>query len=299
MTAIRPRRSVLYMPGSNTRALEKARTLAADGIIIDLEDAVAPDAKDAARDQTVAAVKAGGYGPREVVIRVNGPGTPWSAADIRAAAFSGADAVLLPKVQSPDDLRAARAVLGEAGAPPELALWAMMETPLAMLNAAQIAAAGPAGPYPLAVFVMGTNDLAKETRASLGGGRLGMLSWLATCIAAARAYGLDVLDGVYNSIGDEEGFKEECKQGKLIGMDGKTLVHPSQIAPCNAIFSPDEGEVVWAQKIIDAFALPENAGKGVIMVEGRMAEIMHADMAKRTVAIADMIADMERGHRQQ
>jgi citrate lyase subunit beta / citryl-CoA lyase len=298
MTAIRPRRSVLYMPGSNARALEKARTLAADAIIIDLEDAVAPDAKDAARDQTVASVKAGGYGDREVVIRANGLGTQWGEADLRAAAFSGADAVLLPKVQSPDDLTASRAVLRAAGAPPELALWAMMETPLAVLNAAQIAAAGPAGPFPLAVFVMGTNDLAKETRASLSGGRLGMLSWLATCIAAARACGLDILDGVYNSIGDEAGFKEECRQGKLIGMDGKTLVHPSQIAPCNAIFAPDEGEVVWAQKLIDAFALPENAGKGVIMVEGRMVEIMHADMARRTVAIADMIADAEDQHEQ-
>jgi citrate lyase subunit beta / citryl-CoA lyase len=293
MTAIRPRRSVLYMPGSNSRALEKARTLAADGIIIDLEDAVAPDAKDTARYQAAAAVKTGGYGHREVVIRVNGLGTPWGEADLKAAAASGADAVLLPKVETPDNLRAARALLSAAGAPPELALWAMMETPLAMLNAAQIAAGGPAGPFPLAVLVMGTNDLAKETRASLGGGRLGMLPWLATCIAAGRAYGLDVLDGVYNSIGDEAGFKEECQQGKLIGMDGKTLVHPSQIAPCNAIFSPDDGEVAWARKIIDAFALPENAGKGVIMVEGRMAEIMHADMARRTVALADMIADME------
>ena len=170
MTAIRPRRSVLYMPGSNVRALEKAKMLAADGIIIDLEDAVAPDAKATARDQAVAAVKAGGYGRREVIIRANGLGTPWGEADLKAAASSGADAVLLPKVQSPDDLRAVRRVLSAAGAAPEFALWAMMETPLAMLNAAQIAAAGPAGPFPLAAFVMGTNDLAKETRASLGGG---------------------------------------------------------------------------------------------------------------------------------
>jgi citrate lyase subunit beta / citryl-CoA lyase len=291
MTAIRPRRSVLYMPGANARALEKAKTLRPDGIIIDLEDAVAPDAKAAARDQAVAAVAAGGYGRREVVIRANGLGTPWGEADLKAAAGSGADAVLLPKVQSPDDLSAARAVLSAAGAPPSLALWAMMETPLAILNAAQIAAAGPVDPFPLAVFVMGTNDLAKETRASLAGGRLGMLPWLATCIAAARAYGVEVLDGVYNSIGDEAGFRAECEQGKLIGMDGKTLVHPSQVAPCNAVFSPDAAEVAWARKIIDAFAMPENAGKGVIMVDGRMAEIMHADMARRTVAIADMIAE--------
>jgi citrate lyase subunit beta/citryl-CoA lyase len=294
MIAIRPRRSVLYMPGANGRALEKAKTLPADGIIIDLEDAVAPDAKAAARDQAVAAVAAGGYGRREVVIRANGLGTPWGEADLKAAAASGADAVLLPKVQSADDLNAARAVLRAAGAPPSLALWAMMETPLAVLNAAQIAAAGPVDPLPLTVFVMGTNDLAKETRASLAGGRLGMLPWLATCIAAGRAYGVEVLDGVYNSIGDEAGFRAECEQGKLIGMDGKTLVHPSQVAPCNAVFSPDTAEVKWARKIIDAFAMPENAGKGVIMVEGRMVEIMHAEMARRTVAIADSIAGSEK-----
>ncbi len=293
MTAIRPRRSVLYMPGSNARALEKARSLAADGIIIDLEDAVAPDAKDAARGQAIAAVEAGGYGRREVVIRANSLGTPWGEADIRAAAASGADAVLLPKVQSAADVEAARALLKAAGAPPALALWAMMETPLAVLNAAEIAASGPVDPFPLTVFVMGTNDLAKETRASLGGGRIGMLAWLSTCIAAARPFGIDVLDGVYNSIGDEAGFRAECEQGRLLGMDGKTLVHPTQVAPCNSVFSPASEEVAWARRIIDAFALPENAGKGVIMVEGRMAEIMHADMARRTVGIADAIAAME------
>jgi citrate lyase subunit beta / citryl-CoA lyase len=295
MTAIRPRRSVLYMPGSNARALEKAKTLAADAIIIDLEDAVAPDAKEAARDQAVAMVKAGGYSRREVVIRVNGLGTAWGEADLRAAASSAADAVLLPKVQSPDDLHAARAVLSAAGARPGLALWAMMETPLAMLSAAAIAAAGPVDPFPLAAFVMGTNDLAKETRAALSGGRIGMLSWLSTCIAAGRAYGVEVLDGVYNTIGDEAGFRAECEQGRLIGMDGKTLIHPSQIAPCNAVFSPAGEDVAWAKKVIDAFALPENAGKGVIMVEGRMTEIMHGEMARRTVAIAEAIAEMEKG----
>jgi citrate lyase subunit beta/citryl-CoA lyase len=294
MTAIRPRRSVLYMPGSNARALEKARSLAADGIIIDLEDAVAPDAKDAAREQAVAAIKAGGYGRREVVLRVNGLATPWGEADMRAAAESGASAVLLPKVQSGANVQTARSTLSGAGAPPSLALWAMMETPLAMLQAAEIAAAGPSASHPLAVFVMGTNDLAKETRASLGGGRLGMLAWLSTCIAAARAHGIDVLDGVFNSIGDEAGFRAECQQGRLIGMDGKTLVHPSQIGPCNEIFSPPADEVAYAKKIIYAFGLPENSGKGVIMVDGRMAEIMHAEMARRTVAIAEAIAEIER-----
>jgi citrate lyase subunit beta/citryl-CoA lyase len=277
------------MPGSNARALEKARTLPADGIIIDLEDAVAPDAKDAARAQAVASVMAGGYGAREVVIRANGLSTPWGEGDLKAAAASGADAVLLPKVQSPEDLFAARKILAGSGAPAALALWATMETPLAILRAAEIGAAGPVDPFPLTVFVMGTNDLAKETRASLDGGRLGMLSWLSTCIAAGRAYGIEVLDGVYNGIGDETGFRAECEQGRLIGMDGKTLVHPSQIGPCNEIFSPAAQEVAWARKIIDAFALPENTGKGVIMVEGRMVEIMHADMARRTVAIAEAI----------
>ncbi len=293
MTVVRPRRSVLYMPGSNARALEKAKSLAADGIIIDLEDAVAPDAKDHAREQAVAAVKAGGYGRREVVVRINGLSTEWGEADLKAAALSGADALLLPKVQSCADLQVARAALSAAGAPPTLALWAMMETPLAILNAAEIAAGGPAEAYPLTVFVMGTNDLSKETRASLGGDRIGMLAWLSITIAAARPYGIDVLDGVYNAIGDEAGFRAECEQGRLLGMDGKTLVHPSQIDPCNAVFTPAAGDVEWAQKIIAAFALPENFGKGVIMVEGRMAEIMHAEMARRTVAIADGIAAME------
>jgi len=290
MPVIRPRRSVLYMPGSNARALEKAKGLSADGIIIDLEDAVAPEAKESAREQALAAVRARGYGAREVVIRVNGLTTQWGEADLKAAASSGADAVLLPKVQSRADLQTARAILGAHGAKPTLALWSMMETPLAMLNAAEIAAAGPADAHPLTVFVMGTNDLAKETRASLGGGRIGMLAWLSTCIAAGRAHGIDVIDGVFNGIGDEIGFRAECEHGRLLGMDGKTLIHPNQIAPCNEIFSPAADEVIWARTIIAAFALPENAGKGVITVEGRMAEIMHAEMARRTVAIADAIA---------
>lgn len=286
---IRPRRSVLYMPGSNARALEKAKTLAADALILDLEDAVGPDAKQMAREQVVAAVKGGGYGGREIVIRVNALATPWGEADLRAAAGAGADAILIPKVQAPADLDAVRGVLQGAGVAPSQALWAMMETPLAMLNAAAIGAAGP-GTYPLTAFVMGTNDLAKETRASLGGGRIGMLSWLSTCIAAGRAYGIDVLDGVFNGIGDEAGLRAELDQGRLLGMDGKTLIHPSQIEPCNAVFSPSAEEIEAARKIIAAFALPENAGKGVISLDGRMVELMHAEMAERTVAIADAIA---------
>lgn len=292
MTEIRPRRSVLYMPASNARALEKAKSLAADGIIIDLEDAVAPDGKDTARRQAVSAVKTGGYGRREVVIRVNALATAWGGDDLEAAAMSGANAVLLPKVETPADLEAARARLSASGVPPALPLWAMIETPRAVLNAPAIAAQAQAKTHPLTVFVMGTNDLAKETRASLDGGRIGMLAWLSGCILAARAHGLDVLDGVFNAIGDTAGFEAECGQGRLLGMDGKTLIHPSQIEPCNAAFSPAADEVDQARKIIAAFAAPENAGKGVIIVDGRMAEIMHAQMARRIVAIAEAVAEM-------
>jgi citrate lyase subunit beta/citryl-CoA lyase len=289
---IRPRRSVLYMPGSNARALEKAKTLAADALILDLEDAVAPDAKELARDQVVAAVKAGGYGKREIAIRVNGLGTPWGEADLRAAASAGADAILIPKVQAPADLDAVRAVLQGAGVAPAQALWAMMETPLAMLNAATIGASGP-GTFPLSAFVMGTNDLAKETGASLAGGRLGMVAWLSTCVAAGRAYGIDIIDGVFNGIGDLAGLDAELSQGRLLGMDGKTLIHPSQIESCNRAFSPPPEEVEWARKILAAFDAPENAGKGVISLEGHMVELLHAQIARRTVAIADMIAERE------
>ena len=289
---IRPRRSVLYMPGSNARALEKARGLPADCLILDLEDAVAPDVKETAREQVVAAVTAGGYGPREVVIRINGLMTPWGEADLKAAASAGVDAILIPKVNSPDDLATVRGVLRLARAQGSQALWAMMETPLAMLNAAAIAAAGP-GEYPLTAFVMGTNDLAKETRASLGGGRIGMLTWLSTCVAAGRAYGIDILDGVFNGIGDDEGLKAELEQGKLLGMDGKTLIHPSQIEPCNAVFTPPSEEVEWARKVVAAFAEPENAGKGAIKLDGKMVELLHAEMAKRTVAIAETIAQRQ------
>jgi citrate lyase subunit beta / citryl-CoA lyase len=291
---IRPRRSVLYMPGSNARALEKAKTLPADALILDLEDAVAPDAKETAREQVIAAVKAGGYGNREIAIRVNALSTPWGEADMKAAAEAKPDAILVPKVQSRADLDAARALLRGAGAAGTQTLWAMMETPLAILNAAEIAAAGPAA-YPLTVFIMGTNDLAKETRASLGGGRVGMLGWLSTCVAAGRAYGIEIIDGVFNGIGDDAGLRAELEQGRLLGMDGKTLIHPTQIEPCNEIFSPPAEEVEWARKIIAAFALPENAGKGVISLDGRMVELLHAQIAKRTVAIADMIAERQAG----
>lgn len=288
----RPRRSVLYMPGSNPRALEKAKTLPADALIFDLEDSVAPDTKDAARDQLAAALRDGGYGKREIVIRVNALATPWGVDDLKMAARAGADAVLLPKVETPEDIVAARLVLRAAGASSDLALWAMMETPGAILNAEKLAAP-PDGRAGLQAFVLGTNDLAKETSAALSGGRMGMLAWLSTCVAAGKAHGLDVIDGVYNTIGDEDGLRAELEQGRALGMSGKTLIHPSQIEPCNEIFTPPADEVEWARKIIAAFALPENVGKGVLSLDGKMVERLHAEMAHRTVAIADAIAQRE------
>jgi citrate lyase subunit beta/citryl-CoA lyase len=288
--SIRPRRSVLYMPGSNARALEKAKSLPADGLIIDLEDAVTPQAKEAARTQVCAAVMAGGYGGREVVIRINGLGTPWGQADLQAAAAAAPDAVLVPKVSSAADIARATEGLAKVGAPARTRLWAMIETPLAILNVAEIAASGPGAR--LACFVMGTNDLVKETRAELSDGRLGALYWLSAAVTAARAFGLDVLDGVYNNFRDAEGFRAECRQGRILGFDGKTLIHPDQIGPANEIFAPAPDEVAFARKIIAAFEAPEHKGKGVITVDGRMVEIMHAEMARRTVAIAEAIAAM-------
>lgn len=290
--SIRPRRSVLYMPGSNARALEKAKSLPADALILDLEDAVAPEAKEAARSQVCGAVEAGGYGRRQLVIRINGPETPWGAADMEAAAAAAPDAVLVPKVAAGADIARATQALATAGAPPETRLWAMIETPLAILNLAEIAAAARAPGARLACFVLGTNDLVKETRAELSDGRLGALSWLSAAVTAARAYGLDVLDGVYNDFKDAEGFRCECRQGRVLGFDGKTLIHPDQIAVANEVFAPAEAEVAFARKIIAAFDLPESRGKGVITVDGRMVEIMHAEMARRTVAIAEAIEAM-------
>jgi citrate lyase subunit beta/citryl-CoA lyase len=285
---IRPRRSALYMPASNARALEKARTLPADVIILDLEDAVAPDAKIAAREQAVAAVKAKGFGPREVVIRVNGLDTPWHSDDIAAAVEAGPDAVLIPKVSSPTQLLAAGNMLSRATR--SLAVWAMIETPLGILNIAAVAAAARDPSTRLGVLVLGTNDIAKETHARILPGRLPMLAALSQVVLAARAYGLEVLDGVFNDIQNPEGFGRECEEGRDLGFDGKTLIHPSQIEPCNAAFSPTPDEVVQAQKIVAAFNLPENKGKGVITLDGRMVELMHAEIAQRTVALAGSIA---------
>lgn len=287
---IRPRRSVLYMPGSNARALEKARTLAADAVILDLEDAVAPDAKAVARQQVADAVMAGGFGSREVIIRVNGHSTPWYKDDVAAAAAAGPDAILVPKVQTPGDVMRFAKDIREAGAPEHTKLWAMMETPLAILNADAIArtAADPASR--LTVFIMGTNDIAKETRARLIPGRLPMAAYLSICVAAARAHGVEIIDGVYNDFSNEAGLREECEQGRDFGMDGKTLIHPNQIGVCNEVFAPTQAEADWCRKIIAAFKQPENAGKGAIQVDGKMVELLHAEMAKRTVAIAEAIA---------
>jgi citrate lyase subunit beta / citryl-CoA lyase len=287
----RPRRSVLYMPGSNAKALAKASTLPADALILDLEDSVALDQKIAAREQVVRAVRAGGFGGREVVIRINGPHTPWGEDDLAAAAAAKPDAILLPKVDGPGAIMVAARALREAEAPEETRIWAMMETPNAILNAGSIASVAADPSSRLSVMVMGLNDLAKETRARLTPGRPTMTAWLASCVVAARAHGVDILDGVYNDIKDLDGFRLECLQGRDMGLDGKTLIHPSQIDICNEVFAPTPAEVESAAAIIEAFALPENAGKGVIQLNGRMVELLHADMARRTLAIAEAIVE--------
>ena len=287
--SLRPRRSLLYMPGSNARALEKAKTLAADGVILDLEDSVAPDAKEAARQQVVDTVKAGGFGAREVFIRVNGVDTPWHADDLAAAAHAAPDAILVPKISSPEMLEMIGRRLLDMGTDHKTRVWAMIETPLAIFNILSIAAEAKDSESRLSGFVMGTNDLAKDTRARLVPGRAPMLGWLSNCVAAARIYGIDILDGVYNDIGNAEGFVAECKQGVELGFDGKTLIHPNQIAPCNTAFSPSPEEVALARKMIAAFDLPENKSKGVVSIDGRMVERLHADMARRTVAVAEAI----------
>jgi citrate lyase subunit beta / citryl-CoA lyase len=291
---VRPRRSVLYMPGANERALEKAKSLPADSLILDLEDSVAPEAKSAARDNVCAAVKNGGYGRRELVIRVNAVETAWGMDDLRAAASVAPDAILVPKVSNAGDIVTVSKVLDAIAAPEKTRVWAMMETPSSVLNARFIAALGADKETRLVCLVMGTNDLLKESRARALHNRIAVVPWLAMTIVAARAYGLDVLDGVYNDFRDEAGFREECEHGRTLGMDGKTLIHPSQVVPCNEVFSPTEEEVSWSRKIIAAFEDPVNARKGVIELEGKMVERLHRVMARRTVAIADTIEAMQR-----
>src|SRR5215216_3148765 len=284
---VRPRRSVLYMPGSNARAIEKARTLAVDGVILDLEDSVAPDAKEQARASVIAAVAAGGFGRREVFVRINGLDTEWGADDLTAAAAAAPDAILVPKVSTPGQLELIGQRLFDTHTDLRTRVWLMIETPLAIFNAPALAAGAKDSETRLSGFVLGTNDLAKETRVRIVSGRAPMVPWLMACIAAARIYGIDVLDGVYNDIGNADGFARECAQARDLGFDGKTLIHPSQIGPCNAAFSPTAEEVGEAEKIIAAFEQPENRDKGVVALDGRMIERMHADMARRTVAIAE------------
>ena len=286
----RPRRSVLYVPGSNPRAIAKARSLAVDAVILDLEDSVAPEAKAAARAQVAAAVGEGGFNDREVIIRINGADSPWGGDDLAAAMAAGPDAILLPKIDGPGGVMHAARGLREAGAPERIRLWAMMETPLAVLRADSIAAAAADPNSRLEVLVMGLNDLAKETRARFIPGRASMTAWLAICLAAARAHGVDILDGVYNDIADLRGFESECAQGRDFGLDGKTLIHPGQIDVANRLFAPTAAEIDGARAIIAAFELPENLGKGAIQLDGRMVERLHAAMARRTLAIAQGVA---------
>ena len=285
----RPRRSVLYMPGSNARALEKGRTLPADALILDLEDAVAPDAKAAARATIREAVAAGGYGGRELVVRTNGLNTPWGYDDLVMAASSGADAVLLPKVESADMVRQAEAVLRANGAPDGQAIWCMMETPLGMLNAKEIAGASPR----LGGLVMGTSDLAKDLHAAHTRDRLPMITSLGLCLLAARAYGLAILDGVHLDLNDEEGFEASCRQGRELGFDGKTLIHPKTIAACNEAFAPGADEIAFAHRIIDAHAAAAAEGKGVVLVDGKLVENLHVENARRLVAMAEAIRALE------
>ena len=289
MPTVRPRRSVLYMPGANTRALEKARTLPADALIFDLEDAVAPDAKEAARTNVVLAAESRAYGKREIVIRCNGLGTPWGEADIAAIAQSGADALLVPKVESAAAVTHVVSLLDTAGAPASMAVWAMMETPKGILRAEEIAGSHPR----LAVFIMGTNDLVKDMRARHTPMRLPMITALGIGMLAARAHGLSILDGVYNDIKDVEGFRAVCQQGVEMGFDGKTLIHPTQVEPCNEIFAPSAAELEMAGKIVVAFKAAQAEGKGVVTVDGRMIENLHVEQAERALALAAAIKELQ------
>jgi len=281
----RPRRSLLYVPAANDRALARARELPVDGLLIDLEDGVAPSAKETAREAALAAIAAG-FGPREVLLRVNGTGTPWQAADLAAAARSGADGVLLPKVEGAGEIVAAYAALEAAGAPEGLALWTMIETPRAVLRVAEIAAAHPR----LAGLVAGTSDLVKDLHARHTPDRTEVLMSLSLVVLAARAEGLAALDGVHLELGDDEGFERACAQGRALGFDGKTLVHPRQIAGANRAFAPSPEEVDWSRRVIDAHARALAMGSGVVVLEGRLIEALHVENARRIVALAAAIA---------
>ncbi len=288
----RPRRSVLYMPAANERALEKAKSIPCDAIIFDLEDAVAPDAKPAARERAIAAVRSGEYGRRELTIRCNGLATPWGADDLAASGAAGPAAVVVPKVDSTGNVDEVAAVLDtvlDSGAAKPVPIWAMIETPTAILDVRAIAA------HPrVEVLVMGTNDLARELRAPLVTGRANLVAHLATALLAARAAGKGALDGVFNDVGDVDGFAAECRQGVELGFDGKTLIHPSQVEPANRAWSPTDDDIEQSRRIIDAYTEAEADGRGVVTVDGRMIEHLHVANARRTLALADAIRDLNR-----
>jgi citrate lyase subunit beta / citryl-CoA lyase len=284
---LRPRRSVLYMPSSNERALEKAKSIPCDALILDLEDAVAPDAKETARANACAAAGSGEYGHREVTIRCNGLDTPWGRDDLAAAATSGAAAVVIPKVGSVAYLDEVSSLLDAAGAPAEMTIWAMVETPTAILDIR-----GIAGHPRVNVLVMGTNDLAKELRTGDAPDRMPLVPHLAAALLGAREAGVVILDGVYNDVRDPDGFLAEARQGQLLGFDGKTLVHPSQVEPANEVWAPTDDEVDFSRRVIEAFEAAEAEGRGVITVDGRMIENLHVDNARRVLAVADAIASL-------
>lgn len=290
---IRPRRSVLFMPGSNARAVAKARTLPADGIILDLEDSVAPDAKAAARKQIAEEVAAGGFGGRELIIRVNHLQSPWWQDDLAMAAKARPDAILIPKILGPDDIDLIARKLDELKADPTLRVWVMIETPLAVVRIDEIAARASDTTSRLNAFVVGPNDIALETRMRMLPGRATMVPMFVGIILAARAYGVEILDGPYSDFSNPAGFAEECAQARDLGFDGKTLIHPSQIDAANATFTPPAEELARSRAIIAAFELPENAGKGAIRFEGQMVERLHAEMARRTIALSEAIAALQ------
>ncbi|MFZ5610520.1 MAG: HpcH/HpaI aldolase/citrate lyase family protein [Pseudomonadota bacterium] len=286
MTPPRPRRSVLYMPGANPRALEKAKDLPADALILDLEDAVAPDAKQQARAQVCAAVAAGGYGPREVIVRVNPLDSPWGRADVAAACAAGPDAILLPKVENAPMVAALGEAMAEGGASATMAIWCMIETPRGVLKAEEIAQAHPR----LACLVMGTSDLVKDLRARHSADRLPVMTALSWCLLAARAAGLAALDGVHLDLEDATGFHEACLQGAQLGFDGKTLIHPKQIEAANKVFAPSPAALELARRQIAAFEAAEAAGKGVAVLDGRLVENLHVAEARRLIALGQAIA---------
>ena len=285
----RPRRSFLYMPGSNERALDKGRNLDADGLILDLEDAVAPDAKEGARSQIIEALNSGGYGERELIVRVNALDTDWGRDDVSAMAKSGADAILLPKVESAAMVQDAEKLMTEAGAPDDLGIWCMMETPRGVLHAEEIAGASPR----VGGFALGLGDLAKDLHAAHTGDRLPVVTALGLCMLAARAAGIAILDGVHMNLEDGDGLEEACRRGREMGFDGKTLIHPKQLAAANDAFGLTAEDVAYAKKIIAAFEEVQKEGKFVVLVDGKLIEVLHVEIAKREVAMAETIAALE------